>query len=160
MSFHFRLTPLLRLRESVRDERRSALAEAYHALDIIGDRQTALEREIEALADEFRRSSAPGSLDVDRLIRRHRHELLLRGQQQQFARQQAILLAEIERRREALVAADRDVRVLEKLRQRQAQRHAEIEAQRELKQLDEIATRRSAELAASRAAAKEASWAG
>lgn len=152
MSFHFRLAPLLRLRESVRDERRSALAEAFRALDIVSARQAAVEREIAALTSEFRRSSAPGSLDVDRLIRRHRHELLLRGQQKQFARQQAMLLEEIERRREALVAADRDVGVLDKLRQRQAERHAEIEAKRELKQLDEIATRR--------AAAKEASWDG
>jgi flagellar FliJ protein len=157
MSFHFRLAPLLRLRESVRDERRTALAEAYQALDILSERQTAVEREIESLTGDYRRSSAPGALDVDRLIRRHRHELLLRTNQKELARQHSILQQEIERRRDALVAADRDVRVLEKLRERQADRHAEIEAQREQKQLDEVATRRFVD---SSAAAKEASWAG
>jgi flagellar FliJ protein len=157
MSFHFRLAPLLRLRESVRDERRTALAEAYRALDILSERQTAVEREIESLTGDYRRSSAPGALDVDRLIRRHRHELLLRTNQKELARQHSILQQEIERRRDALVAADRDVRVLEKLRERQADRHAEIEAQREQKQLDEVATRRFVD---SKAAAKEASWAG
>ena len=44
------------------------------------------------------------------------------------------------------------MRVLEKLQSRQAERHALDEARRDIKQLDEIATRR--------AAAKEASWAG
>ena len=79
MSFRFRLAPLLKLRESIRDEKRSALAEAYRALDILHDRQAAVTREIEDLAGDYRRTSAPGSLDVDRLIRRHRHELVLRG---------------------------------------------------------------------------------
>jgi flagellar FliJ protein len=152
MSFRFRLAPLLRLRESVRDERRAALAEAYRALDILSERQSSVQREIEALTGDYRRSSAPGALDVDRLIRRHRHELLLRTNQKELERQKSILLQEIERRRDALVAADRDVRVLEKLRERQAERHAQIEAHREQKELDEVATRR--------AATKEASWAG
>jgi flagellar FliJ protein len=159
MSFRFRLAPLMRLRESVRDEKRSALAEAYRALDILQDRQAAVRREMDDLASDYRRTSAPGSLDVDRLVRRHRHELALRAQAQEIARQQALILGEIEHRREALVLADRDVRVLENLRAHQAERHLQEEARRDVKQLDEIAARRAADSAASRAAAKEASWA-
>jgi flagellar FliJ protein len=157
MSFHFRLAPLLRLRESIRDERRAALAEAYRALDILNDRQRELKQEIAALARDYRRSSAPGSLDVDRLLRRHRHELSLRSGEKELARQNGLIVEEIERRREALVAADRDVRVLEKLRERQAERHTQDEAKRDLKQLDEIASRAHYQR---RAAAEEALWAG
>jgi flagellar export protein FliJ len=160
MSFHFRLAPLLRLRESARDQRRSALAEAYRALDILRQRQAAVRREMDELSSDYRRANAPGSLDVDRLIRRHRHELALRANVQELARQETLICEEIERRREALAAADRDVRVLEKLRANQAQRHALEESRRETKQLDEIATRRFADRAEGLAEAKEASWAG
>ena len=107
----------------------------------------------------FRRASAPGSLDVDRLMRRHRHELALRAHAQELARQETLISEEVERRREALVEADRDMRVLEKHRSNQAERHALEEARREMKRLDEIANRRSIELAQSDAAAKEALWA-
>jgi flagellar export protein FliJ len=51
--------------------------------------------------------------------------------------------AEIERRREVLVEADRDVRVLEKLREKQTERHRYEENRREIRQLDEVAQLRA-----------------
>jgi len=60
------------------------------------------------------------------------HRKQLEGQREQVA-------VEIERRREVLVAANREVRVLEKLREKQSQRHREEENRREAKQLDEAA---------------------
>ena len=52
-----------------------------------------------------------------------------------------LVLAEIERRQTALVEADREVKVLEKLRERQQQQHAADAMQREAKQLDEAGLR-------------------
>ena len=51
---------------------------------------------------------------------------------------------EIERRRQTLVQANRDVRVLEKLREKQAGRHRQEEDRRETKVLDEVAGRQVA----------------
>jgi flagellar export protein FliJ len=48
----------------------------------------------------------------------------------------------VQKRREALMAADRDVRVLEKLRDVQHGRHQEEEARREFQRLDELAVLR------------------
>ena len=53
------------------------------------------------------------------------------------------MAAEIERRRQALVEADREVRVLEKLRQRQAEQHRREEELREAKRLDEVAAQQA-----------------
>jgi flagellar export protein FliJ len=41
----------------------------------------------------------------------------------------------------ALIEADREVRVLEKLRERQLEQHRESESRREVRQIDEVAQR-------------------
>ena len=53
------------------------------------------------------------------------------------------MAAEIERRRQALVEADREVRVLEKLRERQLEQHRREEELRETKRLDEVVTQQA-----------------
>ena len=54
-------------------------------------------------------------------------------------RQRQALAAEIDRRRQALLEADRDVRTLEKLRENQLQAHRQEEERQEGKRLDEAA---------------------
>ena len=49
--------------------------------------------------------------------------------------------AEVDRRRQALVEANRSVRVLELLRDRQLEQHREREKLRQIKELDEVANR-------------------
>ncbi len=53
------------------------------------------------------------------------------------------MATEIERRRQALVEADREVRVLEKLRERQAEQHRREEDLQEAKRLDEVAAQQA-----------------
>ena len=73
-----------------------------------------------------------------------RYEVTLRAYEKQALEQRKRVAAEIERRREALLAANRDVRVLEKLREHQLQRHRDDENRRDIKRLDEIAGQRAA----------------
>jgi flagellar export protein FliJ len=49
----------------------------------------------------------------------------------------------MEHRRVALAEANREVRVLEKLRDRQHERHRQEENRQEIKELDEVAGRRA-----------------
>ena len=137
----FRLATLLELRESARDERRGQLAQAYRAEEIVEQQRTRLARELSELEKQNRQASAPGPLDVDRLLEVSRYELLLRFQQQQAGQQHEMVQAEIERRREALVDANRQVRVLEELRRKQLERHRQEESRQEIKRLDEAAAR-------------------
>jgi flagellar protein FliJ len=140
--FAFRLATLLRLRENDRDQRRAELAQAYHADDILRQQHEELERERIALLTASRDAARPGPVDVDRLIQTQRYELLLRTHQQQLGSQREAVAAEIDRRRETLVRANREVRILENLREKQALRHREEEARRETKRLDEVAVQR------------------
>ncbi len=141
--FRFRLATLLRLGESVRDERRARLAEAYRADELLEQHEAALAEELASLRTACRSTVMPGSVNLDRMVETQRYELVLRAQQKHFAQQREAVAGEIERRREALMAANREVRVLEKLRERQEQRHRHEEARRDLRQLDEATAARA-----------------
>lgn len=137
--FQFRLATLVRLREAVRDQRHSELADALRV-------QEALElqmRELTAELEATRRSQAvaPGKVDVDRLLAAQRYEINLLVDQRKLAQQQANVAIEVDKRREALVLADQDVRVLEKLRETQHARWRAEDERRVMHELDEVAGR-------------------
>ena len=140
----FRLATLLRLREHVRDQRRAELAEAFRAEELLDEQQQTVGRELGWLREQCRSAAGPGALNVDRLVEAQRYEVALRGRQSRLVAQRQTLSAEVDRRREALLAADRDVRLLEKLRERQAQRQRDQENRCETNQLDEVAGQRAA----------------
>jgi flagellar protein FliJ len=137
--FKFRLATLLRLREATRDERRAALADAYRVDELLGQRLKDLAREIDGLKGLCRRMAGPGSVDVDRLVEAQRYDAALRIQNTQLMRQRASVAAEIQRRRLALLEADRDVRVLEKLRDKQGDNYRRDQERQDVKRLDEVA---------------------
>lgn len=143
-AFVFRLAPVLRLREATRDERRGQLAEALRLEADLQDRLAGVDRDLSQALATVHDAAAPGPLNVDRLIDAERFELVLRGEQLQVRRQLQALAEEIERRRLALAAADREVRVLEKLRERQLELHEAEERKGEQRVLDEAAARRFA----------------
>jgi flagellar export protein FliJ len=137
--FRFRLTTLQRLRENDRDERRSRLADAQRAEDIVAARIADIDADLDRMRDETARRSRPGRMDIDALMELQRYELLLKAERQAAEQQRALVAAEVERRREALVLADREVRVLERLREAQQARHRQAEERQDRKVLDEIA---------------------
>jgi flagellar FliJ protein len=140
--FRFRLQTLWRVREAARDELRARLAEAFQAERIVLDEQAAVAGEAASLADERRRLMAEGSLDVTRMLESQRYQLTLEAQSRSLAEQASKLAAEVENRRQAVVEADRQVRVLDKLRERWKSQHANAEEAAEAKRLDEVATTR------------------
>jgi flagellar FliJ protein len=139
--FQFRLATLLRLREATRDERRAQLAEAFAAERTLNDQKQQILDESALLRKQYERAANPGTLDVDRLLDAHRYQLILKAEMTLLEQQAAKLGEEIEKRRQALVAADREVRVLEKLRETWKERHQHEAALVEAKQIDEVANR-------------------
>jgi flagellar FliJ protein len=137
--FHFRLDSLVRLREATRDERRAQLAEAMRI-------QASLEGEMEQLRGKLGEArlmhTAPrGAVNIDRLLVAERYEMVLLLEKQALEQQLANVAAEIEKRRQNLVWADQDVRVLEKLRETQFQRWRVAAERADMEHLDEIAGR-------------------
>ncbi len=137
----FRLATVLKLREQSRDERRRALAQAYEAERILREQSRVLQLEIEEVRQQMRTASGVGSVNVENLLSTRRYEMVMRSQVQQVEIQLKQVLTEVERRRNLLVEADREVKTLEKLRERQALQAASSLAAREAKQLDEAALR-------------------
>lgn len=143
--YKFRMETLLKIRESTRDQRQQELTEAYRADDVLQENLGQVAGEIDRIRALCRQCGQAGPFDVDQVMAAQRYEMLLRSQQGQLQKQRDAVAAEIERRREALVEANRDVRVLEKLREKQEQRHRNAESDRAMKLLDEAAQRRTAE---------------
>jgi len=142
-NFTFRPATLLRIREARRDERRTRLADAQRAEQLVVQRIAELDAELEALRRRCVDAARPGNtVDVDLLTDAARYEMILKLQRQSADQQRQAVLAEVQRRRAALVAADREVRVLEKLRETQRRRFDEEEARKEVKRLDEVAMSR------------------
>jgi flagellar FliJ protein len=137
--FQFRLDSLVRLREAARDERRSQLAEAMRI-------QASLESDMQQLRARLHEArqmhtAQQGAVDIDRLLVAERYEMVLLLEKHNLEQQQASMNAEVEKRRQALVWADQDVRVLEKLRETQFQRWRAGSERDALEHLDEIAGR-------------------
>ena len=139
--FKFRLATLLRLRESARDQRRSQLAEAYQAEEAILEQRRQVSDALADLMRECREVAGPGELDLDRLLDARRYEVTLRAEHRDLTEKHEAVRAEVDRRRQALVEANRSVRVLELLRDRQLEQHREREKLRQIKELDEVANR-------------------
>jgi len=139
MKFTFRLQTLWKLRVAEREERQLRLAEAQKADDILRAQAAEVEGELGDAERTIRAASQPGAIEVDRLLNTQRYELVLAARLETLRRQRGQLAVEIERRRQALVEADRQVKVLEKLRDKKWADYLQREQTLDRKRLDELA---------------------
>lgn len=137
-AFKFRLATLLKLREAERQRRRAELAEAYRAEEILGEQAEQLNLQLEDIRRQSAVAVSPGRVDVDTILETHRYELQLKSQLGVLMQQSERIQQEIEQRRQVLVEADRQVRVLESLEDRQRQSHEHEMLKLETKVLDEV----------------------
>ena len=133
--FRFRLETLLKLRVRRRDERHEALAKAVQAEQIVADRVRNVAREIEEGREIRRGELQAAELNVDRLLRGGGHEMLLRAERTKLEQQLRQIGDELERRRAALVEADREVKMLERLKEKRQEAHETRIAQQETRML-------------------------
>jgi flagellar protein FliJ len=138
-SFHFRLAALHRLRLADRDQRRAEAAGARLAEDKLLTEAQAVAHERSGIEQVSRKLGSLGQADVDRLMATHRYEMMLRAKLQVLTEKVQAAGAEAERRRLALVEADRQVHVFQKLSDKQQAAHQAREAKQEQKCLDERA---------------------
>lgn len=139
--FRFRLETLLKLRQSERNALRERLADALVARRVLDERRRQWIDELGAMREQARGAGQPGSVNVDTLLASHRYHLMLEAQGRVLDEQEVQIEAEIDRRRAALAEGDKQVRVLEKLRERQHAAHQQGELRAEQKLLDEVAQR-------------------
>ena len=141
--FNFRLQTLFKLRIATRDRCREELAEALKVDRVLEQQLEEIKQTIAQTRHATLEASRPGAIDVDNLLNSHRHVLILETQIQKITNQREQVGVEIERRRLALVEADREIKVLEKLRESQHRQHMAEQEKTEVRQMDEIALRRT-----------------
>ena len=141
--YKFRLESVQKLRAVRRNQQRAALAEAFRAEQILAEHRASIASEREALRALQRTAATDRYLDVSRLLEAQRYELILKARDEDLQRQTEMLSIETERRRQAVVEADREVRVLELLDEKQRQQHRKHQARLDAKQLDEVALNRN-----------------
>ncbi len=138
-TFQFRLATLLRIREADRDERRAQLSDAQQAEAIVAARIGEMDREIGQIRLLGQLATAPGKVDVDQLLDMQRYEAQLKLERAATEDQRQKIEQEVERRLARAIDADREVRILEKLRESQSERHRHGEQAAEQKRFDELA---------------------
>ncbi len=137
--YQFRLETVRRLRQSQRDDLRGQLADGYLAAEKIADEIQRIEAEITSERAKQTQSVAASHLNVNQLLDSQRYEVVLRSQQADLQKKAKLVEEEIERRRQAVVVAEREVKVLDTLDDRQRER-SKTEANREEQKLsDEMA---------------------
>ncbi len=143
--FQFRLATLLKLRDSERRQRQIELAQAMEAERILKGEADGVTVQITIAKTQVRAASSPGEVLVDSLLELQRYTLQLRTQAVMIAERMAQVRAEVDRRRQVLVEADRQVRMLEKLRDKQAAAFRSEVQKHEQKVFDEIGQKKSGE---------------
>jgi flagellar export protein FliJ len=141
--YKFRLETLRKVRDAYRNRQRARLAEAYRADDVLNQQRAELTAERMELRRQQHAAFNANYTDVNRLMAAGRYEHVLKARQQMLDQQQTLLGEEIERRRQALLEADREVRVLELLDERGREEHRQTEVRAEGKQLDEVGIQRA-----------------
>lgn len=141
--FRFRLETLRKIRETHRDEMRSKLAEAYQAVRMLEDQIAMVGREVLELQTAQRNAVDGTKINVNGLLAAGRYQSILRAQQETMQGQIKLLATEVEKRRLVVVEADRQVRVLDKLEERQRAEHRQMLQRVEINEMDEIGSQQT-----------------
>ncbi len=137
--FRFSLERVLEYRKRLEDEAVQALAEARHRVEELGRR---IERCREEVMENRTALLTPEAADGPMRLLIGDYLEALRLDERRLREEQAAWEEEVDRRRAAAVEAARNRRLLEKLKEKQAARHARQERLNEQRVYDETATLR------------------
>lgn len=140
--FQFRLQTLLGLRESERDQARQAVADAYAALDLLQTQIRDVASQRQQIRDQSQQQMRDAQFPVDALLQHGRYDLQLATQIRGLETNCQTIQAEIERREQALQAADIEVKRLERLRDQQREQWNTAQQAAQQRQIDELAGQR------------------
>jgi len=139
MPFTFRLDPLISIRDNILKEKQAALAQAYEARRIKEEERGELEQNIAGNLQSARKVMQSGKIDVNFLLGVRRHEMFLIAQLEEVRQQIVLIEEEIERRRQAVIEANKELKIIEKLREKKREQYLAEEKRKEIRDMDEIA---------------------
>lgn len=152
MPFRFRLEKVLKVRRRVLEQRTRDLAEAGRAHQARLDQEAALDEAYRRLAGAAP-AAAGAALDIRDLAEAAVRLRRLDDERRQAAQLTRLALLEVERRRQLLTVAWRDVEVLRKLEDRRRAQWEEEQRRVEGRRLDEVGGLRADRLRRSKVSA-------
>ncbi len=138
--FRFRLEQVLRLRKQVEELRIRELAQAQGELLKIEDSLRAHSEEEKAFLERYGEFEKIGAFNADDAMAYCQYKDWLLRREKELRRREKEWMKEVERRRQAVVKASRDRRLLENLREKQFRAHAQEVLSEEQRFLDEISS--------------------
>ncbi len=136
--FRFSLQSVLKVRLAERDERQAELADAQRSEFAVQTEIDRLNRDLQHLRTHARGFLLPGSIDIAHLQNCNSCEQTLRREIDLLDQQRHEAEKEAEQCRAALIQADQQVRMLEKLSDKQRDEHSRDEKKRENQHLDDL----------------------
>lgn len=138
--FRFRLDTLVKIREKTRDAAAASVGEVRAAQQVIEQQIADVAQQQQDLMRE-RASQSSGAIQVERLLSMQRYQLQLEGQRNYLLQQRQALQVEHDKRLQVLIEAEKELKVLEKLREQKLQQWTEHQLSIEQKMLDELGSR-------------------
>jgi flagellar FliJ protein len=138
--FVFSLEGVLRHRRNIEHGRQRELADATVAMQRLQDELRELDELLKQSNEEMRQSHLTGRIEMSWLVAHRR--FVMSGQRKAVTLMQRIALAQraVQEKRQALVEAARETKVLEKLREHQWEAWRAEQARKEFAELDEAGT--------------------
>lgn len=141
MTFRFRLEPLITIRDNILKEKQAELGKAYEARRIIEEKRKELEQELEAARDSGRQAIQTGSvISVEYLLGLRRQEMFLVAERDDCNEKIRMIDEAIEQRRAAVMEANKELKIVEKLKEKKRERFESEQTRLETVAMDEIAS--------------------
>lgn len=137
--FQFRLEPVLRVRKARRDEQRRMVAQHARALQLHREAIAELEGRVSATLTQARQTRVGAVIDVGLELQEQRWRLGLRRRIHMAMQQMNESTVSLANAREELARRTRDVKAVEKLRERRWNAHRLAEERTERRDADETA---------------------
>ncbi len=140
--FKFRLEPLLAIRDNILKEKQADLAKAYDAHRIVETKRIEVLHEIDANNESARLMQRSGNVQVDFLLGVRQYEAYLRSQLEAIRAHLKQIEAVIEERRNAVITANKELKIIEKLKENQRGKYDAVQRKKETVLMDEIGERK------------------
>lgn len=136
-NFAFQFDSLLNYRRHRRDLCRQVLADILANQQQLAERRQMLEQQRSGQLDEIRTMHRPGQIEIDRTAARRYYAGQMQIDIGYLDRDRNVVAEQLARCRQALVEADRNVKVLEKLRDKRQAEFTATQSRKEARELDE-----------------------
>ncbi|MCL2744878.1 MAG: flagellar export protein FliJ [Planctomycetaceae bacterium] len=141
--FKFQLEPLITIRNNELKKKQAELAKAYEARRRMEELGKKNEEEIAENLEAGRKMiNAGGEISADYLMGLRRQEMFLQAQRKKIRENIAMIDEEIERRRAAVIEANKSLKMVERLKEGRYEKYLLEERRKETAAMDEAAAKR------------------